>query len=206
MAHIDYYMFGQSPFNFLGHRALRDMADKHGVTIALKPVRLHDLWANSGARPTPEQPDVRQRYESLELQRAAHARGIVINLKPKYFPIGIALADRCAVAIVASGGDAFDFVEAVARGVWCDDADMSDASEVASRLTATGHDADAIIAKARMSEIEDIRSRNTADAIAADAVGVPAYVLNGEVFFGQDRIADLEGAIVEGRAPFSPKG
>ena len=128
-----------------------------------------------------------------------------MNLKPKFFPIDIALADLCAVVIVASGGDAFNYVEAVARGVWCDDANMSDPIEVASRLTATGHDADAIIAKARMSEIEDIRRRNTADAIAADAVGVPAYVLNGEVFFGQDRIADLERAIVEGRPPLTAK-
>lgn len=202
MAHIDYYLFGQSPFNFLGHRALKDMADRNGATIAVKPVKLHDLWANSGAVPTPEQAPVRQRYEMIELQRAAHMRGISINLNPRHFPIDIALADSCAIAIIEAGGDAFDYIEAVGRGVWCDEADLSLEAEIASRLTATGHDAAAIIARAQLSDIEAIRARNTAEAIAADAVGVPAYVLHGEVFFGQDRIAALEQAIIESRAPF----
>lgn len=201
MAHIEYYLFGQSPFTLLGHRALRAMADRHGATIALKPVKLHDLWANSGARPTPEQPAVRQRYESIELRRAAHARGIAINPTPRHFPVDIALADCCAIAIVEGGGDAFDYVEAVGRGVWCDGADLGDEGEIARRLRSTGHDAAAILERARAGEIEGIRERNTAEAIAADAVGVPAYVLNGEVFFGQDRIADVEAAIMEGRPP-----
>jgi len=202
VAHIDYYLFGQSPFTFLGHRALKEMADRHGATIGVKPVKLHDLWANSDAVPTPEQAPVRQRYETIELQRAAHARGVAINLNPRHFPIDIELADRSAIAIIEADGDAFDYIEAVGRGVWCDEADLSLEAEIASRLTATGHDAAAIIARARTDDIEAIRVRNTADAIAADAVGVPAYVLNGEVFFGQDRIAALEQAIIESRAPF----
>jgi len=56
------------------------------------------------------------------------------------------------------------------------------------------------------SQGEDIAARrlqNTQEAIAADAVGVPAYVLNGEVFWGQDRIDDLDRALSSGRASFS---
>lgn len=201
MAHIDYYLFGQSSFTFLGHRALKNMADRHEATIALKPIHLQNLWANSGARPTPEQPAIRQRYERVELQRAAREREITINLRPRHFPIDISLADRCAIAIIETGGDAFDYVEAVGYGVWCDEANLADEPEIARRLTATGHDAATVLDRARLMETEDIRTRNTAAAIAADAVGVPAYVLNGEVFFGQDRIAALEQAIVEGRNP-----
>lgn len=201
MAHIDYYLFGQSPFTFLGHRALKDMADRHNASIALKPVHLQGLWANSGARPTPEQPAIRQRYERIELQRAAREREITINLRPRHFPIDISLADRCAIAIIEAGGDAFTYVEAVGRGVWCDEVNLADETEIVRRLTATGHDAAAVLDHARSAETEDIRTRNTTDAIAADAVGVPAYVLNGEVFFGQDRIGALEKAIVEDRKP-----
>lgn len=201
MVHIDYYLFGQSPFTFLGHRALKDMADRHGITVTLKPVILKDLWANSGARPTPEQPGIRQRYERIELQRVALERGVSINLRPQFFPIDISLADRCTIAIVESGGDAYDYVEAIGRGVWCDEADLSNEAEISDRLTATGHDAAAILHCALSPDIESIRAQNTADAISADAVGVPAYVLNGEVFFGQDRIAALEQAIVGGRTP-----
>ena len=202
MKFIDYYLFGQSPFTLFGHRALRELADRQAVGIRIKPIHLQALWENSGAEPTPQQKPVRQRYELIDFQRVALERGLKINLQPAHFPIDIALADRCAIAIEESGGDAFDYVEAVGRGVWCDEADMSTEAAVAERLQATGHDPLTILEQARGDAVEAIRSANTRDAIAADAVGVPAYVWNGEVFFGQDRLSALESAIKSGRPPF----
>ena len=199
---VDYYFYGQSPFTLFGHRALREMADRHGIALNLKPVDLPVLWAESGAVMPAKRPPVRQRYRLLELQRIADERGLAINVRPKHFPADIALADRCTVAIVETGGDAYDFVEAVGRGVWCDEADMSDEREIARRLEAHGHDASAVIARARTDEIEAVRQRNSREAVEADAVGVPAYVLDGEVFWGQDRIGALERMIASGRPAF----
>ena len=203
MTTIDYYFFGQSPFTFLGHRALQAVAKRHGAAVRFKPVILSELWKESGAVMPAKRPPVRQRYRLIELQRIALQRGIDINLKPKHFPTAIDLADLCTIAIVEDGGDAWDWVEAVGRGVWVDEADMGDEGEVARRLEATGHDASAVIERARTDQIARIRDRNSQDAVAADAVGVPAYVLNGEVFWGQDRIEMLDAALATGRPPFT---
>ena len=199
---VDYYFYGQSPFTLFGHRPLKEMADRRGVTLNLKPVDLPVLWERSGAVMPAERPPVRQRYRILELQRIADERGLSINVRPRHFPTAIALADRCTIAILHAGGDAYDFVEAVGRGVWCDEADMSDEDEIGRRLEAHGHDARAVIERAGSDAIEAIRQRNSREAVEADAVGVPAYVLGGEVFWGQDRIDALERMIASGRPPF----
>ena len=199
---IDYYFYGQSPFTLFGHRALKEMADRHGVALNLKPVDLPVVWESSGAVMPAQRPPVRQRYRLLELQRIAEERGLSINVRPKHFPTAIALADRCTIAVLQMGGDPYDYVEAVGRGVWCDEADMADEREIARRLEAHGHDAGAVLDRAKTPEIEEIRQQNSRDAVEADAVGVPAYVLDGEVFWGQDRIGALERMIASGRKPF----
>ena len=81
--------------------------------------------------------------------------------------------------------------------------DLSDRSVVADMLIESGFDAEAILERAASDEIAAIRLRNSQEAVTADAVGVPAFVLNGEVFWGQDRIELLEFALQSGRGPYS---
>lgn len=206
MAVIDYYLYGGSPFTYLGHRALIEMAARQGATIRYKPVDLMALWAVSGAVPPAQRPPVRQRYRLIELQRVAAFRNLPINLKPKFFPVNTGLADQAAIAMVEAGGDPGDYLERVLTGVWVDEADLSDRATIAERIAASGFDADDVLARAESDDIVAIRRQNSEDAIAADAIGAPSYVLNGEVFWGQDRIDMLEHALETERRPFRAVG
>ena len=199
---IDCYYYGASPFSFLGHQALQDVARRHGATIAWKPVDLMSIWGQSGAVPPAQRPPVRQRYRIIELQRIAHMRGLSLNLRPAHFPADLTLADCCTIALVEAGRDPASYMDAVYRGVWQDDADLADEAEVARRLEAEGHDAAATVEAARGDAVAAIRAANTREAMERDAVGVPAYVLAGEVFWGQDRIDMIDHALATGRAPF----
>ena len=199
--HIDCYYFGASPFAYLGHDALCRVATEHGATVAWKPVDLFALWEVSGAVLPPKRPPVRQRYRLLELQRVANYRGLPINLKPAFWPLDVTLCDSCAIAISQAGVESSKFVSAVLTGVWARDENMADEATVRAALIASGHDADAIIEAAGSQSVADERAANTQAAIDADAVGVPAYVLNGEVFWGQDRIEYLDQALKTKRAP-----
>lgn len=202
MSTIDYYFFGASPFTYLGHGAIEAVAKKHGCGLAYKPVRLMDLWEVSGAVPPAKRPAVRQRYRFLEMQRAAEMRGLSINLKPRHFPVDPTLADQAVIAILEARHDPSGYMAAIFSAVWTRDENISDPAVIERCLSENGFDADAILHAAQSSEVAAIRDRNTKEAIDADAVGVPAYVLNGEVFWGQDRIEWIDRALETGRAPF----
>lgn len=200
---IDYYFTCISPFSYFGHRAIGAVSARHGATLNLKPFRLGAVFQTSGALPLGQRPVSRQRYRMLELQRISEMRGLPVNLKPKHFPADPSLADATVAALVADGRDPFDYVESLYRVVWVDEADIADEAVIADRLGKAGFDAAGVIARARSGLVTGIIDVNTEEAIAAGALGSPSYVLNGEVFWGQDRIDYLDRALETGRKPFS---
>lgn len=204
MPTIDYYMTCVSPWTYLGHRPIQQVAERHGATLVVKPVNLGEMFKVSGQVALAERPAVRQRYRFIELQRFAEMRGRRLNPKPRFFPVNPTLADHTIIAILRSGGDPFAYMDSVFSAVWADDKDIADEATVAGLLTAAGFDADAILARANDAETAAIRARNTQDALEVDATGVPSYVLAGEPFWGQDRIDLLDRALSSGRAPFKP--
>jgi 2-hydroxychromene-2-carboxylate isomerase len=202
MPSIDYYLTSVSPWTYLGHRAVQAVAAKHGAALVVKPVNLAEMFKVSGQVALAERPAVRQRYRFIELQRFAEMRGRMINLKPKFFPANPTLADHTIIAILESGGDPMAYMDSVFSAVWADEKNVADEATLAGLLATAGFDGAAILAKANSPEVAAIRARNTADAVTVDATGVPAFVLNGEPFWGQDRIDMLDRALSSGRAPF----
>ncbi len=199
---IDYYYFGLSPFAYFGHKAICDVAKANGATLNIKPVNLFGLWEVSGAVPPAKRLPIRQKYGSIDIPRVAEYRQVPVTLPPAHFPVDVTLSDSCAIAIADQGADPAEYVGAAMAGVWNDGANMSEEGEVASRLTKCGFDADAIMNAAKSESVAEKRATYTQEAIDSGAVGVPAYVLNGEVFFGQDRIEYIDHALKTGRAPF----
>jgi 2-hydroxychromene-2-carboxylate isomerase len=201
-ATIDYFFTSISPWTYLGHDAARALAAKHGVTLAVRPVNLGGMFKVSGQVPLAERPAVRQRYRLVELQRFAHFRGKPLNLRPAHFPTDPTLADLTICAIVAQGGDPLDYMGAVFSAVWADEKNVADEATLAGLLSAAGFDAASVLDRARLPETAAIRAGNTEDAIAVDASGVPCFVLDGEPFWGQDRLDLLDHALTSGRPPF----
>ena len=101
-------------------------------------------------------------------------------------------------------GQTADEVKYVARGPGYTLFLTADEAVLASYLSQVGVDAMPALKDAKTEEIAAIRERNSREAIAADAVGVPTYVLNGEPFWGQDRIELLDEALTTGRMPYRP--
>lgn len=199
---IDYFFVGASPFTYFGHGAIEGLALKHGVKLNYKPVNLMRVWEISGAVPPAQRPPVRQRYRLLELQRIADLRGMPVNLKPTHFPVDVTLADSCVIAILESGGNPSAYMASVFAGVWAREENIADEAVIGRKLSENGFDAASIIQSAQGEAVKRIREANTVEAIEKDAVGVPAYVLNGEVFWGQDRIDYIDHALASGRKPF----
>lgn len=202
MPTIDYFFTSASPFVYLGHRALMETAARNGARVAFRPVSIAGIWEVSGSVPLAQRSATRQRYRVIELQRIAEMRGLPLNTRPKFFPVDPALADRCAIALVERGEDPSAFMWRVFASVWAREEDIADPQHVGALLEEEGHDAVAVFEMAQSPDVGAVYARNTADAAAADAIGVPTYVLDGEPFWGQDRIDLLDRALATGRPPF----
>ncbi|MEO0327595.1 MAG: 2-hydroxychromene-2-carboxylate isomerase [Pseudomonadota bacterium] len=200
---IDYYFTTISPFAFLGHKALMDISQRHNKPVKFKPFNIFSVWEQSGALPPKDRPPVRQRYRLIELQRAGIIRNTTINPKPAHFPTDPTLADCCICALQALGEDPSEFAYQVGRAVWERDLQINDESVLSELLADSGHNAKKVIDHAHTEDIQSERVYNTDAAIKADAIGAPAYVYKGEVFWGQDRLEYLEQMISSGRSCFS---
>ena len=202
MTAIDYYFISSSPFAYLGHRAFHELAASHGAEIRYKPINIGGVWEKSGSVPLGQRTPLRQRYRRIELQRIADMRGLPLELEPKFFPVDPGLADRCVIALVGQGADPAGFIWRVHQGVWAKGENIADPQQLAAYLAAEGHDAEAVLKAADEPNAAETLARNTSEASDADAVGAPVYVLNGEPFWGQDRLDHLAHALETGRAPF----
>lgn len=199
---IDYYFSLISPYAYLGHAPLLALAGETGARLRYRPVRIFELFSANGGLPLGQRAPARQRYRLVELQRARAERGVPLNLAPKHFPVDPGLADRCAIALDRAGRDPAQYMDTVFRAIWAHDEDIADRAVLARALRDAGHDADAILAAADTDAVAAVYRDNTAAAIACDLPGLPGYVLNGEPFWGQDRVDALRAALASGRAPF----
>ena len=199
---LDYFLISASPYAYLGHNAFHELAARHGAQIRYRPISIAKVWEQSGSLPLAKRSAVRQRYRRIELQRIADIRGLPVNLEPKFFPVDPTLSDRTVIALVESGANPTGYLWRVHRGLWVEDANIADPEQLAAYLEAEGHDADEVLTAAQSAASAEILDANTQAAIAVDAIGAPVYVLNGEAFWGQDRLDYLAHALETGRAPF----
>ncbi len=199
---IDYYFTLVSPWAYIGHDLFLATARRHGAAIVYRPVNLGEVFPNSGGLPLARRHPLRQRYRLVELQRWREKRGLGFALKPKGWPFDPTLADCVAVALVARGDDPKPYLSEAFRAAFEQELSLGDEGVVARILRDVGHDADVLIADARSAPITEAYANNNARALAAGVFGSPSYVLDGEVFWGQDRLELLDDALRSGRAPF----
>jgi 2-hydroxychromene-2-carboxylate isomerase len=201
---VEYYFSLASPWAYIGHAPFMDIAQRHGLAITHKPISLGRVFSQTGGQPLPQRHPARQRYRMVELQRWRERRGLSFNLKPKFWPFDVALADRFVIAISASRKDPDAFLRRAFSGVWEEDRNLADPLVLAELAEAAGLDSTSLMDAARGDMTEALYGLNLENAVAKDVFGSPAYVLDGEVFWGQDRLELLDDALASGRSPYTP--
>lgn len=202
---IDYYFSLMSPWAYIGHTPFMDIARRHGTEVNYKPVFLGRVFSETGGLPLAQRHPARQRYRLVELQRWREKRGLNFNIKPKYWPFEVNLADRFVIAVTVSGRDADPFLRRAFSALWEEERDLGNPVVLAELAEAAGLDSSSLMDIATGSTTEAIYALNLENAVAGDVFGSPAYVLDGEVFWGQDRLELLDDALTSGRMPYSPR-
>src|SRR5262245_35887606 len=185
---IDYYFTLASPWAFLGPRPFLDLAKAHNATIRYRPVDVGEVFPHTGGLPLPKRHPARQRYRILELQRWREARGVALKIHPQHWPFPVATANRAIVALAESGADPGAYTQRAFEGVWVNDEDLSQDDTLLALLEACGHDGAKTLAAAKSDSVAAIYARHGEEAVATNVIGSPCYVLDGEVFWGQDRL------------------
>jgi 2-hydroxychromene-2-carboxylate isomerase len=201
---IDYYFSLVSPWAYIGHAPFMAIAGEHGLAVNHKPVFLGRVFAETGGLPLGKRHPARQRYRLVELQRWRDKRGLSFRLQPRHWPFDVNLADRFVIAIEAAQQDPDPFLRRAFAAVWEEERDLADPGVLAGLAEEAGLDAAHLLDLAQGSTTEAIYALNLENAVAADVFGSPAYVLDGEVFWGQDRLDLLADALASGRPAFRP--
>jgi 2-hydroxychromene-2-carboxylate isomerase len=199
---IDYYFSFPSPWAYIGHAAFEDVAKTYGCTVNYKPVLLGDLFAETGGLPLTKRHPVRQRYRMIELQRWREKRGLSFSLRPRHWPFDATRSDGMALAAIEAGHNVEPFMRLAFKSIWEKELDLADPAILIELADACGLPGKQLLDRASSAEIAEAYERNRQDAIVVGIFGSPGFVLNGEPFWGQDRIGLLADALKSGRAPY----
>jgi 2-hydroxychromene-2-carboxylate isomerase len=190
---IDYYFTPQSPWTYLGHPRFVRMAEAAGAAVRVLPVDFGKVFPVSGGLPLGQRAPQRQAYRLVELQRFSDHLQMPLNRQPKFFPVGGDPAARLIMAVDQHDGSAaaLALAGAIFRAVWAEERDIASEKVLAEILQAGGGDP-ARLAQSKTAEVQQRYEANTQQAIAAGVFGAPSYVVDGEIFWGQDRLDYLE--------------
>lgn len=200
---IDTYFSMPSPWTYLGHGLLQEIARRHGAEISYVPVNLGAVFAETGGLPLPQRHVARQNYRLIELQRWRDRRGVPLNLSPRHWPFDARLADTMVIAAGNDGHDPSAFIGRAMKAVWAEDVDLAAPGTLQEFADETGLPGAQIVAEAQTESVGRQYEEATRTATAMGYFGAPTYVIDGEAFWGQDRLELLDAMLESGRAAYS---
>jgi 2-hydroxychromene-2-carboxylate isomerase len=199
--HVQFYFDFGSPNAYLAHKLIPAVEQRAGATFDYVPILLGGVFKLTNNRsPMEAFGEVRNKlaYEARETERFIARHGLTAYRMNPHFPVNTLKIMRGAVAAQREGVFA-PYVEAVFRAMWEDGLKMDDPAVIAQALTAAGLDAAAILARSEDPEVKQALIANTEAAVEAGAFGSPTFNLDGELYFGKDRLRDVEEALVAAR-------
>jgi 2-hydroxychromene-2-carboxylate isomerase len=189
MTTIAYCFTPVSPWAYLGHARLVALAQAADAQVRVLPVDYGAIFPASGGLPLAKRAPQRQAYRLVELQRFSTHLGIPLNLHPAFFPADPTAASRLIVAVDEFDGPdaALALSGALMRAVWAEQRNIADATTLAAIVQHCGLSAQRLV-QATEEAIALRYAANTQWAIEVGVFGAPSYVVDGEIFWGQDRL------------------
>jgi len=199
-AKIDYYTFISSPWAYFGSRRIADLAQRFGAAMTIIPMAPLMLFEATGGLPLAKRAQQRQDYRFVELDRWRKHLNVPLNLRPKGFPVNETLAGKLVVATRDSAGNAaaVGLAHAMMQALWAEERDIANPEDLEQVITECGLDPARLFAAADADAVKTEYERGTQQAIAAGAFGAPFYIVDGEPFWGQDRLDFVERKLAQG--------
>jgi 2-hydroxychromene-2-carboxylate isomerase len=186
---VAYYFATQSPWSYLGHARFVQLARAAGATVRVRPVDYAQIFPVSGGVPLAKRAPQRQAYRLVEMRRWADHLGLPLHLQPTWFPVDGMPASRLIVAVDRTDGTdaALDLTGRIYTACWAQQRNIADPITLAALLSEAGLPARRMD-DAQSDAVAQACQAHTDAAIAAGVFGAPSYVVDGEIFWGQDRL------------------
>ena len=197
MATIEYFYAAHSAFAYLGSARLMEIVKASGATLLHRPMDLRRVVPASGSSPTSQRSAGHRAYFfGREIQRWSEERNApVVQGLPTHHANDIDLPN-CMLIAAGESGDAVDrLAHAILQAHWRDDADHADSATLERLANGLGLDGKALLAAAGTDAVKAKYEQYTEDAIARSVFGSPTYVVDGDMFYGQDRLEMVERAL-----------
>ena len=208
MLQVEFHFDFGSPNAYLSHLVIPAIEARTGAAFVYVPVLLGGIFkltnnvspvvANQGIRNKAE-------YQRLEMRRFMRAHGITAFKLNPYFPVNTLQIVRAAI-VAEEEGYLKAYADAVFGHMWAEPKKMDDPEIIEAALGQSGFDGARILARTQEPAIKARLMENTERSVARGTFGSPTFFVGDEIYFGKDRLADVEAAIRDGDSAGSTRG
>ena len=201
MGAVEFHFDFGSPNAYLAHLVVPEIEKRTGAKFEYVPILLGGVFKLTNNRsPAESMRGIKNRleYEELERQRFVRRHAITRFTFNPFFPVNTLLIMRGAVAAQLEG--VFDrYVDEVFRHMWAEPKKMDDPEVVRAALEQSGLNAAALLARTQEPAVKDRLLKNTEASVARGTFGSPTFFVGSEIFFGKDRLRDVEEELVRAK-------
>lgn len=185
---VTFYFSLLSPWVYFAGPRFHEIAREAGARVSYRPVDLLRVFRETGGTPLAQLHPSRRIYRQLERQRWSRLLGMPVNDSPKHHPVDESLAACLVIAAERRGAEVWPLAHEILAGVWVRDEDISDPATLVRLADGLNLDGESLLAAARAPETRAAFEASTKEALERGVFGVPSFVIDGEMFFGQDRL------------------
>ncbi|MCW5748444.1 MAG: 2-hydroxychromene-2-carboxylate isomerase [Alphaproteobacteria bacterium] len=195
---VEFHFDFGSPNAYLAHKLIPGIERRTGAKFTYVPVLLGGVFkATNNRSPMEAFAGVKNKleYQRLEMTRFVRRHGLDRFKINPHFPVNTLQIMRGAAAAEIDGG-LMPYVEVIYRHMWEEGSKMDDPAVIRAALDAGGLDGARLLERIQTPEVKERLVRNTEASVARGTFGSPTFYVGNEIFFGKDKLADVEDEIV----------
>lgn len=199
MTQVEFHFDFGSPNAYLAHKLILGIEQRSGAAFVYVPILLGGVFKlTNNAAPMVQFKDVKNKlaYQRLEFQRFIDKHGLKQFQWNPHFPVNTVQIMRGAI-VAQMDGNLMPYVDAVFHHMWEAPKKMDDAEVIRAALEESGIDAARILARIQDQDVKDALLRNTEASVARGCFGAPTFFVGDEMYFGKDRLREVEEAITQ---------
>ena len=191
---VEFYFDVGSPAAYLAFKRLPEICEQAHTRLEYKPMLLGGVFQATGNQ-SPVNIPAKGRYIMVDFERFARRHGIEFR-QNAFFPINTLMLMRGAAGLqMREPTRLLPYLDAVYRAIWVDGKDMNDPAVVGAVLKAAGFDPEKLLALTADPEVKERLKALTQEAVARGVFGAPTCFVDGNMYWGQDRLDFVQEAL-----------